>query len=94
MAEEVRIRKRFEALSWALDERMRRLVAASEVQVLGHGGVSRRAIYSGLKELAAQEVLPGSLHAQGRRPGGGRKSLATHDPAIKAVPEELVEPDS
>lgn len=103
MDEEVRIRRRFEALDWALDERMRRLFAASEAQLLGHGGVacvaratgmSRRAIHSGLKELAAREVLTGPLHARVRRPGGGRKSLMIHDPAIKAVLEELVEPDS
>ena len=54
------IRTRFEKLAWALDERMRRLFAAAEAAVLGHGGVtrvakatgvSRRAIHAGLEEL-------------------------------------------
>ena len=35
------IRTRFEKLSWALDERMRRLFAAAEASVLGHGGVTK-----------------------------------------------------
>ena len=35
------IRTRFEKLAWALDERMRRLFAAAEAAVLGHGGVTR-----------------------------------------------------
>jgi len=34
------IRTRFEKLAWALDERMRRLFAAAEATVLGHGGVT------------------------------------------------------
>ena len=97
------IRSRFEALSWALDERMRRLFAAAEARALGRGGVScvsratgvsRRAIHAGLKELDAHDVPTGSMHAQIRHPGGGRKKLTAQDPLIKEALEALVEPDS
>jgi len=59
------IRARFEKLApWALDERMRRLLAAAEASTLGCGGVtkdtlatgvSRRAIHVGLGELTTKK---------------------------------------
>ena len=54
------IQRRFRSLAPFLDERMRRLVAASESEAIGYGGVSvvaratgvsRRAITEGMKEL-------------------------------------------
>jgi hypothetical protein len=54
------IQDRFSSLAPFLDERMRRLVAASESKAIGYGGVSlvakatgvsRRAITEGMKEL-------------------------------------------
>jgi hypothetical protein len=93
--------KRFELIGWALDERLRRLLAAAEAQVLGRGGVtavaaatgvSRRAIHAGLKELAGRpEPLPSS-QARIRRPGAGRKRLAELDATLLADLERLVEP--
>ncbi len=53
------IQRRFRSLAPFLDERMRRLVAASESKAIGYGGVSvvarasgvsRRAITEGIKE--------------------------------------------
>ena len=63
MDEGVMVAKRFKALSWALDERMRRLYGAAEAQALGYGGISavseatgisRRALTEGIKELASR----------------------------------------
>jgi hypothetical protein len=93
--------QRFELLGWALDERLRRLWAGAEAQVLGRGGVtavakatgvSRRAIHAGLKELA-QRTGPSPL-ASGRvrRPGAGRKRLVERDRTLCAALERLVEP--
>ena len=74
------IRTRFEKLAWALDERMRRLFAAAEAAVLGHGGVtrvaqatgvSRRAIHAGLEEL--DDRLGRDLNGRGRRERAHRK---------------------
>jgi hypothetical protein len=93
--------ERFELLGWALDERLRRLLAAAEAQVLGRGGVttvaqatgvSRRAIHAGLKELAERTgpLLP--VPGRVRRPGAGRKRLIERDMTLRADLERLVEP--
>jgi len=68
---------------WALlDERTRRLMAASEAQSLGYGGISqvRRACGLSRKAIAKgiQEIAEGTAPPPGRvrRPGAGRKQLA------------------
>jgi len=92
--------ERFELLGWALNERLRRLLAAAEAQVLGRGGVtavakatgvSRRAIHAGLKELAERTgpLLP--VSGRVRRPGAGRKRLIDRDLTLRADLERLME---
>jgi len=86
------------ALLWPhLDERARRLFAASEARQLGHGGVSlvsracglsRVTITKGLEELEQPPLPPGRV----RRPGGGRPALVTRDPDLPSRLEGLVEP--
>jgi hypothetical protein len=34
------VKERYQNLEWALDERLRRLLAASEAKVIGHGGIA------------------------------------------------------
>jgi hypothetical protein len=95
------IRTRFEKLAWALDERMRRLFAAAEAAVLGHGGVtmvaqatgvSRRAIYAGLEELAAGKMPVENQGKRIRKAGAGRKSVIETASGVMAALEKLVEP--
>lgn len=86
------------ALLWPhLDERARRLFAASEARQLGHGGVSlisracglsRVTITKGLEELEEPPLPPGRV----RRPGGGRPALVVCDPDLPSRLEALVEP--
>ncbi len=92
------IRDRFETLAPFLDERMRRLVAASESLTIGFGGtsevsrqtgVSRRAIIQGIKEL---DETPSAAVGRVRRAGGGRKKTVDKDPSLKADLERLVDP--
>jgi transposase len=92
------IRTRFEKLAPFLDERMRRLVAASESLTIGFGGtsevsrqtgVSRRAIIQGIKEL--DEAL-GVRVGRVRRAGGGRKKTVDKDASLKTDLERLVDP--
>ena len=80
-----------------LDERARRLFAASEARQLGHGGVSavsrvcglsRVTILKGLRELEAPPLQAGRV----RRPGGGRPALLVRDPDVLRRLEALVEP--
>jgi hypothetical protein len=94
------LQQKFTSLWPLLDERTRRLMAASEAQALGHGGVSqvsracglsRKAIAKGLREIATGTAPPpGRI----RRPGGGRKKIVTHDPGLLAALEHLIEPET
>ena len=90
--------ERFRLLSPVLDERMRRLVAATEAQAMGYGGValvsrvtgvSRRAIAAGMAEL---EQPPPPSKGRIRRPGGGRKRVVAADPTLREDLVRLVEP--
>lgn len=93
---------RFKLVEWALDERLRRLMAAAEAKVLGRGGitvvssetgVSRRAIHAGLKELDGRRPIEGKpTVTRIRRPGAGRKNIIETDMTLEADLELLVEP--
>ena len=97
------VQRRFSSLSAFLDERMRRLVAAAESEVIGYGGisavaratgVSRRAITEGMKELRQPKVSRESVPAQSRigRKGAGRKRIVDKDPALREDLDRLVDP--
>src|ERR1700689_5458433 len=92
------IRERFEALSPHLDERARRLFAATEAAAAGHGGIAAvsrvtgiaaSTIGRGLKELAAPTRLEAG---RVRRSGGGRKPLVATDPKLLDDLNALIEP--
>jgi len=94
------IKDRFARVAGRLDERARRLVAASEALALGWGGItavsratglSRKAIRRGIADLQAAPPAtagPGRV----RRPGGGRKKTVEKDPTLRHDLEALVDP--
>jgi hypothetical protein len=93
----VAMKKTYLLLSPHLDERIRRLWCAAQAQAIGHGGitrvqevtgVSRPCIARGLKDLAAAPPPIGAV----RQPGGGRKRVTEHDPALFAALDALIEP--
>jgi len=97
------IAEKFAALGPVLDERARRLWAASEARAIGRGGISRVAeatgmaritIRTGLKELHPPTTLISQKAVGGRtrRQGGGRKPLTEHDPKLLRALEVLVDP--
>ena len=95
------VRERYKNLEWALDERLRRLFAASEAKVIGHGGialvrkatgVARGSIQQGLKELAEKPQGIEIASRRVRRVGAGRKATVTDDASLLAALETLVEP--
>ena len=88
-------------LKHSLNERSRRLWAASEARALGYGGaslvaratgISRSTILRGMKEVRrSRRPLP---EGRVRRPGGGRKNAKAIDPGLSSALEQLVEPVS
>jgi hypothetical protein len=100
VVDEVAIGEKFRALAGELNERQRRLWAASEARAAGRGGIAATAratgisvetIRKGIGELRAGERLePGRV----RRAGGGRKPLTELDPSLLEDLERLVDADS
>ncbi len=92
------IKQRFDLLVGELNERTRRLLAASEAMMIGWGGISavsratglsRKAISQGIKQLQdGARVSEGRI----RRTGGGRKKTVMKDPKLCEDLERLVEP--
>src|SRR5713101_991862 len=98
MVDKDAVKRRFESLLPAVDERMRRLIAAAESLAIDYGGisivsratgVSRRAIARGIVELDKPPVPSGGAI---RKPGGGRKRTAERDATLVRDLEQLVEP--
>ncbi len=92
------IKRRFERVARELNERTRRLVAASEAMAMGWGGISavsratglsRKAISHGIKEL---QEGGGASEGRIRRKGGGRKKTVSKQPSLWEDLERLVEP--
>jgi transposase len=92
------IKQRFDRLANELNERTRRLLAASEAMTIGRGGItlvsratglSRKAISLGIKQLQEQtSISPGRI----RSAGGGRKKTVSKDLSLDEDLEGLVEP--
>ena len=97
------IRVKYTSLAAVLDERARRLWAATEARAIGRGGITRVAeatglsrvtIRAGLGELDLPQATAGGREGgeRLRRPGGGRKPLVDHDPGLRRDLETLVDP--
>ena len=94
------IQHRYLALSPHLDERAKRVFAATEANTAGYGGIAAvsratgiaaSTIGRGLAELSDTEPL---TPERVRRPGGGDKKLAAKDPTLLADLMTMVEPDA
>src|SRR5882724_11771573 len=92
----VELRAKFRAVWPLLDERTRRLMAASEATALGHGGVSlvgracglsRKAISKGIHEIEGGVSWQGRV----RRLGAGRKPITVSDPQMVGALENLID---
>ena len=99
MIDDALIREHYEALAPHLDERRRRLFAATEARHAGYGGIAAisritgiavSTIGRGLKELAAGlPIASGRV----RQAGAGRKPVTTIDPTLVKDLLALVAPD-
>jgi len=99
---EQQVAERFRRLSPELDERARRLFAATEALSLGYGGIAMVAratgmakgtVGAGVREVRALENSPPvEGKARIRRPGGGRKKAWAKDTGLVPDLEQLIEP--
>src|ERR671933_1107650 len=82
------VKERFARVAERLDERTRRLVAASEALALGYGGISATARATGLSRAAIRRGIaelqdgPSADPGRIRRAGGGRKKTVDIDPTL------------
>src|SRR4030065_2298036 len=79
-----------------LNEKQRRVLAASEAKSYGRGGIQtvaritgmcRQTIYRGQEDLEA-----GEKSERIRKPGGGRKKLRNQNPKLVETIEDLIDP--
>lgn len=96
--QQARIAHKYQQLAPHLNEKTRRLWAATEAMSLGYGGISvvaratglaRRTLHTAVQELA-HPPLP-TAPARQRQPGGGRPALTVHDPQLLTDLQTLVE---
>ena len=98
--QEQAIKAKYAALKPELDERARRLWAATEAHSLGHGGVAAIARATGFAESTirlGKQALTSPLRSPNtarriRRPGGGRKPLTAQHQKLLTTLDALVEP--
>lgn len=92
-----RMQSRYQAMWFHLDEKGRRLWAASEAKAHGRGGLkliheitgmSRSVIIAGMKELSGESLLP---EGRIRRAGAGRKPLKENDRFLLDTLKNLIE---
>lgn len=89
--------EKFHSVWPLLDERTRRIMAASEAMAFGYGGVSlvrracglsRKAISKGVRDI---EVGFAPSEGRIRRPGSGRKPITVSDPRLMETLEEMID---
>ncbi len=96
------VREKYLSLSEVLNERSRRLWAATEARSLGRGGIaaivaatgmSSATVHKGIRELEAGEAGEEALSTRRiRKRGGGRKRAHDRQPGLVEALEWLVEP--
>jgi Rhodopirellula transposase DDE domain len=91
------IKARFDALAPHLNERARRLFAASEAHAAGRGGIAAVAGVTGVarctigRGLAELRIKEGASSRRIRRPGGGRKPKVETEPGLLDALADLVQ---
>jgi hypothetical protein len=97
------VTRKFQMLSPSMNERMVRMWASAEAQLIGRGGitivskatgVAHTTIRRGIRELAEQAESPARAlpPSRIRRPGAGRKNILENDPELLEALEALVDP--
>ncbi|RTR10559.1 ISAzo13 family transposase [Azospirillum griseum] len=98
MIDEAALRRQYALLCPSLDERSRRLFAATQAQALGYGGIAAVARATGIAPSTIgrglKEIVEGAPPSgpRLRRPGGGRKRLTDKDATLERDLLDLIAP--
>jgi transposase len=90
------IRARFAAVAPLVDERVRRLLAASEAKAAGHGGIAATSVATGVarstigRGLAELSTAGSGCPDRVRRPGAGRKPATEKQPGLVDALQDVV----
>jgi hypothetical protein len=92
------LRRKWDAMQNHLDERGRRIWAASEAEALGHGGVTILHDVTGMPRSAITQGIAEMANPQGAAPpdrarmfGGGRKKTSEKEPRYEQELENLLD---
>jgi len=98
MIDERAMTERWDSMKRCLDERQRRLWAASEARSCGRGGLAAVSRVTGMAQTTVRRGI-GDLEAgedwrvgRVRRPGAGRPSVTERDPGVEKALDGLLEP--
>ena len=95
---EVKLKEQYLLLSSHLNEKSKRLWAATEAQLYGYGGIiavnratriSKKTIHKGLSEIKNDKTLETKRI---RKVGGGRKKITSHDNKLLQDLDRLIDP--
>lgn len=95
-----KIQTKYKKIFPYLNEKSRRIWAASEAKTIGRGGItllskatrlSRNTIYQGISDLRKEKFIRAKNQ---RKAGGGRKKISHKTPGILKSLEELVDPST
>ena len=95
------VKAKYQSLKGILNERARRLWAASEAREIGWGGIaavqaatgmSHSTIRKGMRQLTEQDSREPLPVNRSRQKGGGRKGILIHDPKIVETLESMIDP--
>ena len=92
------VRKKYKLISVHLNERTRRIWAASEARALGHGGISWVSEATGMAWITIHAGINALSNKKKREPerirdyGGGRKRWTDKDPKLLSDLEQILAP--
>ena len=95
---ELKLADKYKKIFPLLNEKQRRLVAASDAEFIGRGGIVKVSQASGMSRstisIGMKELQSGSIAEKGRsrKTGGGRKTLFETNPSLEADIDMIVSP--
>lgn len=101
METDIKLKRKYDFLLPLLNEKQKRLMLASDAIYLGHGGITkvslssgitRATIHNGINEMNNKTIEELSVNKRIRKEGAGRKSITEKDPTLIEDLDALISP--